>query len=178
VAIARTLLHDPEVLILDEPANGLDPHARIEMRQLLLQLAEMGKTLIVTSHILPELSRICDQVAIVTHGKLQAFGALDDVLRQFSQRRVIEVQLLDTASVKQATTLVRDSVAEDVEVVASEAEATVRFETNQSEQELGQLLNALVTAGIGVSQFREEPMDLEDTFLSITRQSAQAQTVE
>ena len=74
VAIARTLLHDPEVLILDEPANGLDPQARIEMRDLLLRLAEMGKTLIVTSHILPELSRICDQVAIITHGRLRAFG--------------------------------------------------------------------------------------------------------
>ena len=73
VGIARTLLHDPEVLIFDEPANGLDPEARIEMRELLLRLAEMGKTLIVTSHILPELSRICDQVAIIHNGKTDGF---------------------------------------------------------------------------------------------------------
>src|SRR6056297_840024 len=93
VGIARTLLHDPEVLIFDEPANGLDPQARIEMRDLLLRLAADGKTLIVTSHILPELSRICDTVAIVTHGKLRAFGPLDQIMRQLSQRRAVEVQL-------------------------------------------------------------------------------------
>ena len=178
VAIARTLLHDPEVLILDEPANGLDPHARIEMRQLLLQLADMGKTLIVTSHILPELSRICDQVAIVTHGKLQAFGALDDILRQFSQRRAIEIQLLDSSSSEQATSIVQAAVEESANVIASKTEATIRFETNQSEQQLGQLLSQLVTGGIGISQFREEPVDLEDTFLSITQQTDKGQSIE
>src|SRR4029077_803176 len=93
VGVARTLLHDPQVLILDEPANGLDPQARIEMRNLLLALAQMGKTLIVTSHILPELSRICNQVAIITHGQLRAFGTLDEIMRTVSQQRTIEVQL-------------------------------------------------------------------------------------
>ena len=82
VAIARTLLHDPAALILDEPANGLDPQARIEMRQLLLDLADRGKTLIVTSHILPELARICHRVAIITRGRLRAFGTLDEIARQ------------------------------------------------------------------------------------------------
>ena len=93
VAIARTLLHDPEVLILDEPANGLDPQARIEMRQLLLDLAERGKTLIVTSHILPELARICHRVAIITRGRLRAFGTLDEIARQLSPLRTMEVLL-------------------------------------------------------------------------------------
>ena len=93
VGIARTLLHDPEVLIFDEPANGLDPQARIEMRELLLKLAASGKTLIVTSHILPELSRICDQVAIITQGKLRASGSLEEIMRNLNQRRTIEVQL-------------------------------------------------------------------------------------
>ena len=169
VGIARTLLHDPEVLILDEPANGLDPQARIEMRELLLQLASMGKTLIVTSHILPELSRICDQVAIITQGKLRAFGPLDEILREVGQRRRIEIQLLDADSAEQAAGIVRQVVEADANVAASSTDSTVRFQTNQSEQELGQLLSQLVTAGITVSQFREEVMDLEDTFLSITR---------
>ncbi|MFN9289929.1 MAG: ABC transporter ATP-binding protein, partial [Planctomyces sp.] len=84
VGIARTLLHRPEVLILDEPANGLDPEARIEMRTILLRLAAEGRTLIVTSHILPELSRICDQVAIVAGGKLRAMGTLQEVTRTLS----------------------------------------------------------------------------------------------
>src|SRR5262245_3895146 len=82
VALARTLLHDPVALILDEPANGLDPQARIEMRQLLLGLAARGKTLIVTSHILPELARICDRVAIITRGRTRAYGQLDELTGQ------------------------------------------------------------------------------------------------
>ena len=172
VAIARTLLHDPEVLILDEPANGLDPQARIEMRELLLQLASMGKTLIVTSHILPELSRICDQVAIITHGKLRAFGALNEILREVSQQRRIEIQLLDADSADRAAGIVRQNVEKDADVVASSTEFTVRFQTSHSEQDLGALLSQLVTAGVTVSQFREEAMDLEDTFLSITQQTA------
>ena len=89
IGIARTLLHDPAVLILDEPANGLDPQARIDMRQILLRLAELGKTLIVSSHILPELSRICDVVAILNRGKLEAYGTLDDIMRNVSQERTV-----------------------------------------------------------------------------------------
>src|SRR6516164_2936889 len=93
VAVARTLLHDPQVLILDEPANGLDPQSRIEMRRLLLDLADRGKTLLVTSHILPELSRICHRVAIITRGKLRALGTLPEITRQLSQLRPLEVLL-------------------------------------------------------------------------------------
>src|SRR5262249_43821113 len=96
VAIARTLLHDPRVLILDEPANGLDPQARIEMRQLLLNLAERGKTLLVTSHILPELARICHRVAIITRGRLRAYGTLEEIARQLQQLRPMEVLLADS----------------------------------------------------------------------------------
>jgi ABC-2 type transport system ATP-binding protein len=174
VAIARTLIHDPQVLILDEPANGLDPQARIEMRELLLQLADAGKTLIVTSHILPELSRICNQVAIITHGQLRAFGSLDEILRTVSQRRWIEVQLTSALDVDKTAQLVEQHVGVDSGVTSSSAEATVRFQTSQSEEELSQLLTQLTTAGVGMSQFREIPVDLEDTFLSITRQAVDA----
>src|SRR5207245_7723326 len=107
VAIARTLLHDPEVLILDEPANGLDPQARIAMRQLLLDLADQGKTLLVTSHILPELARICHRVAIITRGRLQAFGTLEQIARQFSQVRPMEVQLTSAEQLDQVGEVVR-----------------------------------------------------------------------
>jgi ABC-2 type transport system ATP-binding protein len=174
VAIARTLIHDPQVLILDEPANGLDPQARIEMRELLLQLADAGKTLIVTSHILPELSRICNQVAIITHGQLRAFGSLDEILRKVSQRRWIEVQLTSALDVDKTGRIVEQHVGMDSGITSSLTEATVRFQTSQSEEELSQLLAQLTTAGVGVSQFREIPVDLEDTFLSITRQAVDA----
>ena len=176
VAIARTLLHDPEVLILDEPANGLDPQARIEMRDLLLRLAEMGKTLIVTSHILPELSRICDQVAIITHGRLRAFGPLDEIMRTVDQNRMIEIQLTNEADVPKTIAMVRDKESDDTDVTGSTTELTVRYRTNQSEEQLNQLLASLVQANVGISQFREIPADLEDTFLSITREGQPATT--
>src|SRR5215468_3153807 len=107
VAIARTLLHDPEVLILDEPANGLDPQARIEMRQLLLDLAERGKTLLVTSHVLPELARICHRIAIVTRGQLRACGTLAEITRQLHQLRPMEILLARADSIDQVVELVR-----------------------------------------------------------------------
>ena len=169
VGIARTLLHDPPVLVLDEPANGLDPQARIDMRLILLRLSEMGKTLIVTSHILPELSRICDHVAIMTHGKLRAFGTLEEIMRKVSQQRTIEVQLTSAEHVAGAAELIRKLVEPGEQVVVSAAESIVRFPTKKSEQELATLLASLVSANLGISQFRELQADLEDTFLSITQ---------
>ncbi|MES2792436.1 MAG: ABC transporter ATP-binding protein [Planctomycetota bacterium] len=169
VGIARTLLHDPPVLVLDEPANGLDPQARIDMRLILLRLSEMGKTLIVTSHILPELSRICDHVAIMTHGKLRAFGTLEDIMRKVSQQRTIEVQLTSAERIEQAAELLRKLLEPGAQVETSPAESIVRFPTKKSEQELATLLARLIEANLGVSQFRELQADLEDTFLSITQ---------
>ena len=110
VGVARTLLHDPQVLILDEPANGLDPQARIEMRDLLIRLAKLGKTLIVTSHILPELSRICDHIAILTHGKLRAFGTVEEIGRQVSQKRTIEAQLVSVEQIAAASAIIRQAI--------------------------------------------------------------------
>ncbi|HAA69297.1 MAG TPA: ABC transporter ATP-binding protein [Planctomycetaceae bacterium] len=172
IGIARTLVHDPEVLILDEPANGLDPEARVEMRDLLLQLAKMQKTLIVTSHILPELSRICDQVAIISSGKLRAFGTLAEIARQISRNRFLEAQLSSVESLDLATTLVREHLEEDAEVTPSKTESVVRFRTAKDETVLGDLLAALVQNGIPVTQFRELQTDLEDAFLSVTRADA------
>ena len=169
VGIARTLLHDPDVLVFDEPANGLDPEARIEMRELLLRLAEMGKTLIVTSHILPELSRICDQVAIIHDGKLMAFGMLDQILRELDQRRMMEVQLASTEGIERAVEVLRGSIAEETEFNTSLAESTIRFRTALDETSLSQVLAKLVQAGILVTQFRELQTDLEDAFMTVTR---------
>jgi ABC-2 type transport system ATP-binding protein len=168
VAVARTLLHDPSVLILDEPANGLDPHARIEMRELLLRLAEMGKTLIVTSHILPELSRICDQVAIITSGQLRAFGSLDEIMRMVHQQRMFEFQLINADQIDAVSQTIGQQVDDALEIVGSAAEQTVRFRTSQSDEDLSVLLAKLIGNGVQVGQFREIPFDLEDTFLSIT----------
>jgi len=167
VGIARTLLHNPEVLILDEPANGLDPKARIEMRQLLLHLAAQGKTLIVTSHILPELSRICNVVAIVTAGKLRAFGTVDEVMSRLCPQRNFEIQVASSEHVEPAEKLLKHELLESEPLTSSQAELTLRFPTVRTEMELAGLLQKLVAAKLPVTQFRELTSDLEDAFLSV-----------
>ena len=178
IGIARTLLHDPQVLILDEPANGLDPQARIEMRELLLRLAEMGKTLIVTSHILPELSRICDRVAILIRGKLRALGTLDDVMRTVEQERAFEVLLADTQQLESARQQLETALPEAREVTASEAEACIRFRARCTDDALGEVLSKLVAANIRVVQFREVASDLEETYLTLARQDKAEEAAE
>ncbi|MFO0904101.1 MAG: ABC transporter ATP-binding protein [Pirellulales bacterium] len=171
IGVARTLLHDPEMLILDEPANGLDPQARIEMRELLLKLSAMGKTLIVTSHILPELSRICNMVAMITKGKLRAFGTLDQIMRDIRQRRTFEIQLVDAGQLDAAARLCSEAFddAEKASITTHPAEAMVRFQTSRSDRDLAGLLARLVDQRVPVAQFRDVPTDLEDAFLSVTR---------
>ena len=185
IAIARTLMHDPQVLILDEPANGLDPQARIEMRGMLLRLAELGKTLIVTSHILPELARVCDLVAMITKGKLRAFGTLDEIMRDVQQRRTFELMLLDDDQVDRVAEAVRGWLGEQHhgepqigsdDVMASPAETMVRFSTSLSDQDVAPLLTHLIEKGEVVAQFREVATDLEDAFLSVANAGDEAKS--
>jgi ABC-2 type transport system ATP-binding protein len=177
VAIARTLLHDPEVLILDEPANGLDPQARIEMRQLLLDLAARGKTLLVTSHILPELARVCHRVAIITRGRLCAEGTLEEISRQLNPQRSMEVLLTDEERIGQVVEIIQRHLEPSAQVQPSPAESVVRFRTARREEELAALLAALIESGVGVAQFREVQTDLEEAFLTIARASAEESEV-
>lgn len=176
VGIARTLMHDPEVLILDEPANGLDPKARIEMRQLLLRLAGEGKTLIVTSHILPELARICNTVAIITGGKLKAFGTLNDVMSRLCPQRSYEVQLAGPEQLTEAEKVLGGCLLKSEPVTVSREESVLRFPTARTESELAEVLNKLVCSKVTVTQFREVASDLEDAFLSVADNKASATT--
>ena len=169
VGIARTLMHDPELLILDEPANGLDPQARIEIRQLLLDLADQGKTLLVTSHVLPELARICNVVAIITRGRLRAFGTLEEITRQLSPRRPLEVLLTQADQIDAAIAVIRKHIEAGSEVTSSLAEAAVRFNTARREGQLAGLLADLIQSGVAVAQFREVQTDLEEAFMTFAR---------
>ncbi len=171
VGIARTLLHDPEVLILDEPANGLDPQARIEMREILLRLASEGRTLIVTSHILPELSRICDRCAIIAGGKLRAFGSLQEVTSQLSQQRTMEAQFTSSDGLTATADRITAALEEGVEVTVSETESIIRFRTSADDDKLADVLRTLVSDGDRVTQFREVAGDLEEAFVSATKQA-------
>jgi ABC-2 type transport system ATP-binding protein len=134
-----------------------------------LHLAGLGKTLLVTSHILPELSRICDRVAIMTHGKLRAFGTIEEIGRQISQQRTIEVQLTSLDQISAAAEIIRAAIEPGAEVVESVTEQTVRFRTAIAEVELGRLLATLVQHQILVTQFRELQTDLEEAFMSFAR---------
>ena len=176
VGIARTLLHNPEVLILDEPANGLDPEARIEMRAILLRLAGEGRTLIVTSHILPELARICDQVAIVAGGKLRAMGTLQEVTRELSQRRTIEIQFLTSEGIQDSADRVRKFIEADAETTVSETESIIRCRTSANDEKMFELLRQMITAGDRVAQFREVAGDLEEAFVSAAREAEAERT--
>lgn len=167
IGIARTLLHDPQVLILDEPANGLDPQARIEMREILLRLADQGKTLIVTSHILPELSRICNVVAFITDGKLRAFGPLQEVMRDLCPARQYEVQLAGGSDLEVAEKTLSRIINDKVSV--SSKEMILRFPTTDTEEHMAGVLKQLLAEGICVSQFREVAGDLETAFLSVAQ---------
>ena len=170
IGLARTLLHDPQVLILDEPANGLDPAARVELRELLVRLARLGKTLIVSSHILPELSRICDRVAILTKGRLRAFGTLEEIMRSLGQTRTIEVQLPDGDGLARGADILCRILPDPGGMTVSAAEAMIRFRSAMTDRQLGEVLARLVQAGVEVTQFRELQTDLEDAFLSVTRE--------
>ena len=173
IGIARTLLHNPQVLILDEPANGLDPQARIEMREILLRLAAQGRTLIVTSHILPELSRICDQVAIVAKGQLKASGTLKEVTSQLSQQRTFEVQCLQHAQLQSVASVLENNLQQDASVSVADTEDIVRFRTGISDERLSEVLSEIVSGGLVISQFREVVGDLEEAFITATQEDSQ-----
>jgi ABC-2 type transport system ATP-binding protein len=137
------------------------------MRELLLKLAASGKTLIVTSHILPELSRICNVVAIVTAGKLRAFGSQDEVMSRLCPQRSYEVQLAQDELLAGAKKTLSSLLDDSEGISISEPERTLRFPTVRSESELADILRQMVQSGVRVTQFREVTSDLEDAFLTV-----------
>ncbi len=185
VALGRTLLHDPRLLILDEPADGLDPRARIELRELLRALAAQGKAVLISSHILTELSEICDTCAIIEQGKLLATGTVQEVLSRTSNAAAFsEVELtlfvpggasMDEVGKKAERLLLEQPLVTNVSVLNS----AVRFrlelgagetpQNNWVEEASVRVLKALVSAELPVASFRSREHDLEDAFMSVTK---------
>lgn len=163
LGLARCLVHDPEVLILDEPASGLDPRARIELREILKQLRAMGKTILISSHILPELAELCDEIGVIEQGRLIACGALDDVS---VRARGITLMLVRTLTNRHQAgrVLSQSPLVKDLE----EQEDGFRFRFVGSEAEKAGLLQELVDAGAAVTYFGESSENLEAVFLAIT----------
>ncbi|MFN9184232.1 MAG: ABC transporter ATP-binding protein, partial [Planctomycetota bacterium] len=173
----RALIHDPKVLILDEPAAGLDPRARIELKEMIGQLAAAGKSLLISSHILTELAEMCDRLAIIERGELLAEGPVEQILRgqAFAHqepaevaRVTLQVTLLGEAGpacewLRSARQLEAGVIAEQIlELVVADEPA-----------EHAQLLRELVQAGFAVTRFTTKSRTLEEAFLQVTRGNVQ-----
>ena len=164
--LAKTLLHDPQVLLLDEPSSGLDPQARIDLRALLSALREQGKTLLVSSHILSELERLCTRVAVIEGGRVRFAGTLEEAARRLSDRCRIRTRHLDEAAAERA----RAFLADDPRVGELRREAaTVELVLHAPREEVPALHRALVLADIPVLAFEVETPDLETLFLEVTK---------
>jgi ABC-2 type transport system ATP-binding protein len=168
LCLGRAMIHDPAVLILDEPANGLDPRARIELREMIGELAANGKSVLVSSHILTELGEMCDTVAIIERGSLLAVGSVEEIQKQQQPHREVKVRMLSDAS-RLAEWL---SGREDVAEIKVE-EPFVRFShQGQRETEVA-LLREMVLAGFEVAEFASHSKSLEDVFMAVTRGAVQ-----
>jgi ABC-2 type transport system ATP-binding protein len=163
LALARVLLHDPELLLLDEPASGLDPRARIEIRELLKELRGMGKTILISSHILHELSQLCTRIGIIEAGQLVAEGSLTDIYRQLGLLRMVHVQL------NSPTDELIERIGEigGVESVDRQVDRlSIRLHEDQtSVEDLHDRIHAL---GARIHMFQPEAMDMETVFMKLT----------
>jgi len=163
LCLAKTLLHDPAVLILDEPAAGLDPRARVELRELVRALAEMGKAILLSSHILSELAEMCSTVVVIERGKLRGVGAVSEVLKSVAPRTRFFLRALAGAEALERALLERPHVVD----VRRERDG-VAFELEGGLEEQAELLAALVGAGLRPTEFSPRETNLEDAFLSLT----------
>jgi ABC-2 type transport system ATP-binding protein len=164
LGLARVLLHDPKVLLLDEPLSGLDPRARIEMRNLLRRLGEMGKTIIVSSHILPELADVCNKVGIIDRGVMDVNATVADVMRQVRQRTVLHVGVNGDRAAA-AKLLSQNASVEKVEEKGSLLYVTLLPHV----EDYSDLPTLLIQAGHKLKLFREEEVSLEAAFMALTK---------
>ena len=168
LGLARVLLHEPQVLLLDEPASGLDPRARIEMRGLLKELRNMGKTILVSSHILPELADICNKIGIIERGKLLFDGDVQSAIRQVRQHTVYFVAVgngLNADGPRTARGAHRRAQASR----PREDEDCLRVTLNDGVHDGSFIADMLVKNGFRLKMLKEEEIDLEDVFMGITK---------
>ncbi len=175
LSVARVLLHDPRVLLMDEPASGLDPRARIEMRELLKELRRMGKTILISSHILPELAEMCNVVGIIERGQLLFSGGVDEILRRAKVGHVLHVGVTDKA--EEATKLLL-KIPGVKKVTPAPEEASDNARTGKVLQvsyddgagsTFTDIPNILMNNGFRLTKFAEEPVNLETAFMRLTK---------
>jgi len=164
LCLAKTLVHDPPVLILDEPASGLDPRARLEVKALLKELRKMGKTILISSHILTELADCCTSIGIIERGQLLMHGPINEVYRRIRGNRMVEVKFTDGMEV--GLSVIRSSPhCRDVQV--EDSRALIEMETDDAG--VAELLQQLVHQRVGIRSFAEKDPTLEDVFMLVTK---------
>ena len=167
LGLARVLLHDPQVLLLDEPASGLDPRVRIEIRQVIKKLGQMGKTIMVSSHILPELADMCNRIGIIERGELLVNARVDDVMKQVRRQVLlwIGVAVVD-GELERAVQLLGDHPA----VERIEPRDNLLYVTlKEGVTDYSDLPTLLVSNGLKLTLFREEELNLETAFMALTK---------
>ncbi|MCC6125217.1 MAG: ABC transporter ATP-binding protein [Pirellulales bacterium] len=164
LGLARVLLHDPKVLLLDEPASGLDPRARIEIRGLLKELRKMGKTIMVSSHILPELADICNKVGIIERGELLVNANVSDVMKKVRQRTLLNVRVAENLEAA-AKLLGQSTLVESVEIRDGRIDVTLK----ENVEDYSELPTALVQNGYKLNLFKEDEINLETAFMALTK---------
>jgi ABC-2 type transport system ATP-binding protein len=164
VSLARSLLHDPPVLIMDEPAAGLDPRARIELRELLRVLSSQGKAILISSHILTELAEICHAAVIIEHGKILMAGAIGDLLNSSVPRRTVIVRVLDRQEDLHRELLQMPRI-ENARISGSE----IALEVDGTEEACCDLLATLIQKGYRVLEFKLQRANLEEVFMNVTK---------
>ncbi len=171
LSLARTLAHDPSVLILDEPASGLDPRARVEIRELLVELAKMGKTIFFSTHILADVSEICTHIGIVEAGQMIAQGSMDDMRAQLQPHREITVTLLNQVAVETVKGLMSDfeGVVNVTELEPKGGRFRVRIDYTGGDEGVAALSQKLHSGNIAILGFAEETKDLEAMFMRVTK---------
>lgn len=163
LCLARSMVHDPEILILDEPASGLDPRARIEMKEVLKQLKTLGKTIIISSHILPELAEMCTEIGIIDNGKMVDVGTVNDIMSHISKDRIIMIKPLNNVE-----TMVR--ILEECPNVSKIVVNTDNTEFSYCGEDVGlaNLITNIVKNDVPILYFKEKEGNLEDIFMQLT----------
>ncbi|MBN2471470.1 MAG: ABC transporter ATP-binding protein, partial [Anaerolineae bacterium] len=172
LCLARTLAHDPQVLILDEPASGLDPRARIEIRELLVELAHMGKTVFFSSHILADVSEICTHIGIIEAGEMVLQGSMDEMQRQLMPHREIRITFLSTEEREKAKSLVStlEGILDVIEIEASDkGRPRLLIHYSGEDEGVAMISRRLSDAGVAIVGFSEEERNLEAVFMRATK---------
>jgi len=164
LGLARVLLHDPQVLLLDEPLSGLDPRARIEMRNLLRRLGQTGKTIIVSSHILPELADVCNKIGIIDRGVMSVSAEVTEVMKQVRDRTILQIAVSDNSD-KASAALADHPLVDSV----AEGDGFLSVTLNDNSSDYSEIPTMLIKEGFRIKLFREEEINLESAFMALTK---------